>query len=69
MHRHVKCRFPFDLKQQEQFAMASSDKFLHLNQNLYDYVIAHGHNADPILRDLAEETRKLETSRRALSPD
>jgi caffeoyl-CoA O-methyltransferase len=39
--------------------MASFDKFLHLNQNLYDYVIAHGHNADPILRDLAEETRKL----------
>ena len=39
--------------------MASSDKFLHLNQQLYDYVIAHGHNGDPILRDLAEETRKL----------
>ena len=39
--------------------MPSSDKFLHLNQNLYDYVIAHGHNGDPILRDLAEETRKL----------
>ena len=39
--------------------MASPDKFLHLNQNLYDYVIAHGHNGDPILRDLAEETRKL----------
>ena len=39
--------------------MASPDKFLHLNQNLYDYVIAHGHNADPILRDLAEETHKL----------
>jgi len=39
--------------------MASSDKFLHLNQQLYDYVIAHGHNGDPILRDLAEETRAL----------
>ncbi len=39
--------------------MPSSDKFLHLNQNLYDYVIAHGHNGDPILGDLAEETRKL----------
>ena len=39
--------------------MASSDKFLHLNQQLYDYVIAHGHNGDPILRDLAEETRTL----------
>lgn len=39
--------------------MPSSDKFLHLNQQLYDYVIAHGHNGDPILRDLAEETRAL----------
>jgi caffeoyl-CoA O-methyltransferase len=39
--------------------MAVSDKFLHLNQQLYDYVIAHGHNGDPILRDLADETRKL----------
>jgi caffeoyl-CoA O-methyltransferase len=39
--------------------MASSEKFLHLNQELYDYVIAHGHTTDPILRDLAEETRKL----------
>jgi len=39
--------------------MPSSDKFLHLNQQLYDYTIAHGHNGDPILRDLAEETRTL----------
>jgi len=39
--------------------MASSDKFIHLNQPLYDYVIAHGHNGDSILRDLAEETRTL----------
>jgi caffeoyl-CoA O-methyltransferase len=39
--------------------MASSDKFLNLNQQLYDYVIAHGHNDDPIRRELAEETRKL----------
>jgi caffeoyl-CoA O-methyltransferase len=39
--------------------MASSDKFLHLNQQLYDYVVAHGHNGDSILRDLAEETRSL----------
>ena len=39
--------------------MPSSDKFLHLNQELYDYVIAHGHNGDPILGELAEETRKL----------
>ena len=39
--------------------MGSSEKFLQLNQQLYDYVIAHGHNRDPILRDLAEETRSL----------
>ncbi|HLI78801.1 MAG TPA: class I SAM-dependent methyltransferase [Candidatus Binataceae bacterium] len=39
--------------------MPGSDKFLHLNQDLYDYVIAHGHNSDPILLDLAEETHKL----------
>jgi len=39
--------------------MAAAEKFLHLNQTLYDYVIAHGHNADPILRELAEETQKL----------
>jgi caffeoyl-CoA O-methyltransferase len=39
--------------------MAPFEKFLKLNQELYNYVIAHGHNDDPILRDLAEETRKL----------
>jgi caffeoyl-CoA O-methyltransferase len=39
--------------------MGSSEKFLHLDQKLYDYVIAHGHNGDPILRELAEETRAL----------
>ena len=39
--------------------MAAAEKFLHLNQALYDYVIAHGHNGDPILRELAEETQKL----------
>jgi caffeoyl-CoA O-methyltransferase len=39
--------------------MAAAEKFLHLNQRLYDYVIAHGHNGDPILRELAEETQKL----------
>src|SRR5258708_17378318 len=39
--------------------MASSEKFLTLNQKVYDYVIAHGHNGDPVLRELAEETRKL----------
>jgi caffeoyl-CoA O-methyltransferase len=39
--------------------MGSSEKFLHLDQQLYDYVIAHGHNGDPILRELADETRNL----------
>jgi caffeoyl-CoA O-methyltransferase len=39
--------------------MAAAEKFLHLNQAVYDYVIAHGHNGDPILRELAEETQKL----------
>ena len=39
--------------------MAAAEKFLHLNQALYDYVIAHGHNSDPILHELAEETQKL----------
>ena len=39
--------------------MASSEKFLHLDQQLYDYTITHGHNGDPILRDLANETRNL----------
>jgi caffeoyl-CoA O-methyltransferase len=49
----------FRTVRQEQLFMASFEKFLHLNQQLYDYVIAHGHNGDPILQDLAEETRKL----------
>ena len=39
--------------------MSSSEKFLHLDQKLYDYVIAHGHNNDPILHELADETRNL----------
>ncbi len=39
--------------------MASANKFLTLNTRLYDYVVAHGHNADPLLRELAEETSKL----------
>jgi caffeoyl-CoA O-methyltransferase len=40
--------------------MSNSGKFVSLDQPLYDYVIAHGHNRDPILAELAEETaRKL----------
>jgi predicted O-methyltransferase YrrM len=34
-------------------------KFTALTPELYDYLLAHGHNADPILRELAEETQKL----------
>ncbi len=39
--------------------MASINKFLSLDRTLYDYVVEHGHNADPLLRELAEETAKL----------
>jgi predicted O-methyltransferase YrrM len=34
-------------------------KFLSLNPALYDYVVAHGHNSDPILAELAAETENL----------
>jgi len=36
--------------------MASDGKFVILDAKLYDYVVAHGHNADPLLAELAEET-------------
>ncbi len=36
--------------------MASDGKFVTLDAKLYDYVVAHGHNADPLLAELAEET-------------
>ncbi len=39
--------------------MGCANKFLSLNSELYDYVVAHGHNRDPLLAELAEETRKL----------
>ncbi len=39
--------------------MASVNKFLSLDRPLYDYVVAHGHNADPLLRELAEENSKF----------
>ena len=39
--------------------MANADRFLRLNRELYDYVLDHGHNRDPLLRELEEETRKL----------
>jgi caffeoyl-CoA O-methyltransferase len=40
--------------------MTSDGKFLKLDAELYDYLLNHGHNSDPLLRELAEETaRKL----------
>lgn len=39
--------------------MANADRFLSLNRDLYNYVLDHGHNRDPLLRELEEETRKL----------
>jgi caffeoyl-CoA O-methyltransferase len=34
-------------------------KFLSLTPDLYEYVVAHGHNSDPLLAELAAETEKL----------
>jgi caffeoyl-CoA O-methyltransferase len=39
--------------------MAAASKFTHLTNELYDYVVAHGNNSDPLLRELAQETSKL----------
>jgi len=39
--------------------MASASKFIKLSAELYDYVVAHGNNADPLLRELAQETATL----------
>lgn len=40
--------------------MSNAGKFVRVDQPLYDYIVAHGHNRDPILAELAEETaRKL----------
>lgn len=39
--------------------MAQREKFTALTGELYDYMRAHGHNRDPILEELAEETSKL----------
>jgi len=38
--------------------MSPGGKFLALTPETYDYLIARGHNRDPILEDLAEETRR-----------
>ncbi|MFZ0889186.1 MAG: class I SAM-dependent methyltransferase [Candidatus Binataceae bacterium] len=37
----------------------AAGKFIKLTPELYNYALAHGHNADPILSDLARETAKL----------
>lgn len=34
-------------------------KFISLTEPLYDYLVAHGHNGDPILAELARETADL----------
>jgi caffeoyl-CoA O-methyltransferase len=34
-------------------------KFTPLSEPLYDYLVQHGHNADPLLAELAEETAEL----------
>jgi len=36
--------------------MTADGKFIALDGPLYDYVVKHGHNGDPILRELAAET-------------
>ncbi len=39
--------------------MAEHPKFIALTPNLYEYLVAHGHNDDPIRAELAAETTKL----------
>lgn len=39
--------------------MAEHQKFVTLNPKLYDYLVAHGHNADPLRAELVAETAKL----------
>src|SRR5258708_20239495 len=39
--------------------MAEHLKFIALTPKLYEYVVAHGHNGDPIRAELADETAKL----------
>ncbi len=39
--------------------MAPNDKFITLDSRLHDYMAAHGHNSDPILQELADETAAL----------
>lgn len=39
--------------------MASLNRFLKVDNELYDYAVTHGHNGDSLLRELAEETATL----------
>jgi caffeoyl-CoA O-methyltransferase len=39
--------------------MAAINKYIKLTPELYEYLIAHGHNGDPIRRELSEETARL----------
>jgi caffeoyl-CoA O-methyltransferase len=39
--------------------MAEHQKFVTLNPKLYEYLVAHGHNADPLRAELVAETAKL----------
>ncbi|HEV3114460.1 MAG TPA: class I SAM-dependent methyltransferase [Candidatus Binataceae bacterium] len=39
--------------------MAADEKFTALNRELHKYLLEHGHNRDPLLAELADETRKL----------
>jgi len=34
-------------------------KFIPMSEPLYDYLVQHGHNADPVLAELARETEQL----------
>ena len=38
--------------------MTRGGKFITLDHKLYNYVLAHGHNGDPVLRDLIRETQE-----------
>jgi caffeoyl-CoA O-methyltransferase len=39
--------------------MAGAEKFTRMTPELYGYLVAHGHNGDPVLKELAAETAKL----------
>jgi len=38
--------------------MTPDGKFIALDNKLYDYLLAHGHNDDPVLRELVRETQE-----------